>query len=92
MLHAASPNAVSAALVQELDGTQQPIYFVSRILQDPETRYQMVEKVALALITTAPPTILPNTSDYRQNGLPCPKNSPKARSCGKTFILVCRAI
>jgi len=53
MLHAASPNAVSAALVQELDGTQQPIYFISRILQDPETRYQMVEKVTLALITTA---------------------------------------
>ncbi|XP_027911521.1 uncharacterized protein LOC114170230 [Vigna unguiculata] len=50
---AASTNAVSSALVQERDNTQQPIYFTSRILQDPETRYQMVEKVALAIITAA---------------------------------------
>ena len=50
---AASSNAVSAALVQEFNDTQQPIYFTSRILQDPETRYQMVEKIALALITAA---------------------------------------
>ena len=50
---AASTNAVSSALVQERDNTQQPIYFTSRILQDLETRYQMVEKVALAIITAA---------------------------------------
>ena len=49
----ASANAVSSALVQEKDNTQQPIYFTSCILQDLETRYQMVEKVALAIITTA---------------------------------------
>jgi len=53
MYIAASTNAVSSALVQEKDNTQQPIYFTSRILQDPETRYQMIEKVALALITVA---------------------------------------
>jgi len=46
-------NAVSSALVQERDNTQYPIYFTSRILQDPETQYQMVEKVALAIITAA---------------------------------------
>jgi len=46
-------NVVSSALVQEKDNTQQPIYFTSRILQDPETQYQMIEKVALALITAA---------------------------------------
>jgi len=53
MYIAASTNAVSSALVQGKDNTQQPIYFTSRILQDPETWYQMVEKVALAIITAA---------------------------------------
>nr|KYP75999.1 Gypsy retrotransposon integrase-like protein 1 [Cajanus cajan] len=30
-----------------------PIYFISRVLQDAEKRYQMVEKLALALVTAA---------------------------------------
>jgi len=29
------------------------VYFVSRILQDPETKYQMVEKLALSLVNAA---------------------------------------
>ena len=53
MYISALTNIVSSALVQEKDETQQPIYFTSRILQDLETRYQMVEKVVLALITVA---------------------------------------
>ena len=53
MYIAASTNAISSALVQERDNTQHPIYFTSRILQDLETRYQMVEKVAFAIITAA---------------------------------------
>jgi len=53
MYIAASTNVVSSALVQEKDNTQQPIYFTSHILQDLETRYQVIEKVALALITAA---------------------------------------
>jgi len=44
---------VSAALVQEIEGTQHPVYFVSRTLQDPETTYQMVEKLALSLVHAA---------------------------------------
>jgi len=44
---------VSAAIIQETNDRQQPIHFVSRVLQDPETRYQVVEKVALSLITSA---------------------------------------
>jgi len=46
----ATDHTVSAALVQEIEGTQHPVYFVSRTLQDPETRYQMVEKLALSLV------------------------------------------
>ena len=53
MYIAESASALSSALVQEKDNTQQPIYFTSRILQDTETRYQMIEKVALALVTAA---------------------------------------
>jgi len=48
-----SDSVVSAAIIQEIDNQQQPIYFIRRVLQDPETRYQMVERVALSLVTTA---------------------------------------
>jgi len=49
----ATDHTVSAALVQEIEDTQHPVYFVSRMLQDPETRYQMVEKLALSLVHAA---------------------------------------
>ena len=35
----ATDHTVSAVLVQDIGGTQHPVYFVSRTLQDPETRY-----------------------------------------------------
>ncbi|XP_020236657.1 uncharacterized protein LOC109816175 [Cajanus cajan] len=50
---AISEEAISSVLVQERDGSQVPIYFVSRLLQDPETRYQLIEKVALGLVHTS---------------------------------------
>ncbi|RDX90707.1 rnhA, partial [Mucuna pruriens] len=34
----------------EREGEQRPVYFVSKILQGPETRYQKIEKAALALV------------------------------------------
>ena len=49
----ATDQIVNAALVQDVGGTQHPIYFVSRTLQDPETRYQMMEKLALSLVHAA---------------------------------------
>jgi len=49
----ATDHTVSAALVQDIEGTQHLVYFVSRTLQDPETRYQMVEKLALSLVHAA---------------------------------------
>ena len=48
-----SNEAVSSVLVQEIEAEERPVYFVSRVLHDAETRYQMVEKVALALVITA---------------------------------------
>ncbi|XP_057432026.1 uncharacterized protein LOC130724759 [Lotus japonicus] len=44
--------AVSSVLVREEAGVQLPVYFVSRLLKGAELRYQMLEKVALALLTT----------------------------------------
>ena len=49
----ATDHTVSAALVQDIEGTHHHVYFVSRMLQDPETRYQMVEKLALSLVHAA---------------------------------------
>jgi len=50
---AVSEEAVSAALVQESEGEERPVYFVNRTLPSAEMRYQMIEKVALALVLTA---------------------------------------
>jgi len=49
----ATDYTVSVAVVQDIEGTQHPMYFVSRTLQDPETRYQMVEKLVLSLVHAA---------------------------------------
>jgi len=48
-----SKDSISTALVQEVEGEQRPVYFTNRTLQEAETRYQMIEKVALALVLTA---------------------------------------
>jgi len=49
---AISTNAVSAAIVQDHAGDQQPVYYISKALHDAELRYQTVEKVILALVIT----------------------------------------
>jgi len=45
--------AISDVLVQEQDQTHKPIYFVSKVLQGPEARYQSLEKAALAVVFSA---------------------------------------
>nr|XP_027118756.1 uncharacterized protein LOC113735999 [Coffea arabica] len=45
--------AVSAVLVREDRGAQRPVYYVSRALQGPETRYTPAEKLILALVHAA---------------------------------------
>nr|ABA97615.1 retrotransposon protein, putative, unclassified [Oryza sativa Japonica Group] len=47
---AASPVAVSAALVQETEFGQKPVYFVSEALQGAKARYIEMEKLAYALV------------------------------------------
>jgi len=49
----ATDHTVSAVLVQDVGGNQHLVYFVSRTMQDPETRYQVVEKLALSLVHAA---------------------------------------
>ncbi|KAK3007254.1 hypothetical protein RJ639_016154 [Escallonia herrerae] len=45
--------AVSTVLMREEDGVQKPIYYISKVLQDVETRYPKIDKIALALIISA---------------------------------------
>ena len=49
----ATDRVVSAALVREEAKQQKPVYFVSHVLRDAETRYPPLEKVALALVVAA---------------------------------------
>ncbi|XP_071924819.1 uncharacterized protein [Coffea arabica] len=46
-------SACSAVLVREDRGAQKPIYYVSRALQGPETRYTPAKKLVLALVHAA---------------------------------------
>ncbi|KAK4841195.1 hypothetical protein QYF36_000455 [Acer negundo] len=48
-----SDTAVSAVLVREEENNQHPVYYVSKTLLDPETRYSRLEKLALVNIVTA---------------------------------------
>ena len=45
--------STSAALVRERDKIQQPVYYCSRALRGTEERYPKMEKLILALVTTA---------------------------------------
>ncbi|KAK3037168.1 hypothetical protein RJ639_031055 [Escallonia herrerae] len=45
--------AVGTVLIQEEEGKQRPVYYISKVLQDVETRYPRIDKVALALVISA---------------------------------------
>jgi len=46
-------HAINSVLVQEKEGAQRPIYFVSRLLRVAEKRYPTLEKTALSIVITA---------------------------------------
>ncbi|XP_024010360.1 uncharacterized protein LOC112085381 [Eutrema salsugineum] len=50
---AISASAVSNVLVREDRGEQRPIFYVSKSLSDAEARYPTLEKLALAVVTSA---------------------------------------
>ncbi|XP_077246025.1 uncharacterized protein LOC143885862 [Tasmannia lanceolata] len=54
-----SPMALAAVLIREEHNKQKPVYYVSKVLHDAETRYQRVEKLAYALIKAARKLRLP---------------------------------
>ena len=47
---AVASHAVSLVLIQEDNGTQRPVYYVSKSLQEAETRYLPLEKAILAIV------------------------------------------
>ncbi|KAF8053852.1 hypothetical protein N665_1370s0002 [Sinapis alba] len=50
---AVSSSAVSSVLIKEDRGEQHPIFYTSKHLTDAETRYPTLEKMALAVVTSA---------------------------------------
>jgi hypothetical protein len=44
---------MSLVLVEDADISEKPIYFVSRVFKVAELRYQKIERLALAVVTTA---------------------------------------
>ncbi|KAM1021756.1 hypothetical protein ACFX2A_043865 [Malus domestica] len=48
-----STSAVSSVLIQNDSGVERPVYYASKALQDAETRYSNIEKLALALVMSA---------------------------------------
>jgi len=50
---AITERTISAVLVQDQDQVQKPIYFISKVSQGPEVRYQALEKAALAVVFSA---------------------------------------
>ncbi|XP_024013954.1 uncharacterized protein LOC112088034 [Eutrema salsugineum] len=50
---AVSATAVSGVLIREERSEQKPIFYISQILTDAETRYPQIEKVALAVVVSA---------------------------------------
>ncbi|XP_021996336.1 uncharacterized protein LOC110893539 [Helianthus annuus] len=51
-----SDKAVGSVLLMERNGVQTPIYYVSRVLTDPETRYSTLEKLYSPTFTSGPQT------------------------------------
>ncbi|KAL5759725.1 hypothetical protein ACOSQ2_018563 [Xanthoceras sorbifolium] len=48
-----SPEAVNSVLIRNNEGTQRAVYYVSKAMTSPKTRYSEIEKLALALIIMA---------------------------------------
>ena len=48
-----SEHAVNGVLVRDEAMAQTPIYYISKALQDTETRYPEIEKLTLALVVAA---------------------------------------
>ncbi|KAM2222381.1 hypothetical protein ACFXTI_016544 [Malus domestica] len=46
-------SAVSSVLIQNNGNVERPVYYASKALQDAETRYSNIEKLALALVMSA---------------------------------------
>ena len=48
-----SENAISSALIREIDRVQKPVYYISKTLIGAEARYSNLEKLVYALVISA---------------------------------------
>lgn len=49
---AVNDHSIASVLIREVEGKQLPIYYVSKVLNRPETRYTNIEKLAYSLVVT----------------------------------------
>ncbi|XP_013589574.1 PREDICTED: uncharacterized protein LOC106298015 [Brassica oleracea var. oleracea] len=59
---AVTSSAVSSVLIREDCGEQKPIFYISKRMTEPDTRYPTLEKMALAIITLPLRTVMQNTN------------------------------
>ena len=77
---AVTERGISSVLVQEQDQTQKLIYFVSKVLQGPEARYQALEKAAgRGVLGQEAPSLLPKLHGGGDDEPPYPESAAKAR-------------
>ena len=50
---AVAPHAMSLVLIQEDNGLQKPVYYVSKLLHEAEVRYSPLEKVILTMVNAS---------------------------------------
>ncbi|KAM1493603.1 hypothetical protein ACFX10_025358 [Malus domestica] len=53
IIYLSSVSAVSSVLIRNDGNVERPVYYASKALQDAETRYSNIEKLALALVMSA---------------------------------------
>lgn len=50
---AVSEKVISSVLVQNDDGEERPVYFVSKVFKRVEIRYQKIERLTLTVVVTS---------------------------------------
>lgn len=78
--------AMSLVLVQEWEGNQQTIYYVSNVFKGKELRYHKIERLMLVVVITS------MTHTYRENELPDSLGIKETGTGHEDGLVVCQSI